>query len=112
MSRAIGRLDATVENLTRNWQEQDNKATQGRRLLYERFESLKDKVADIGARVDQLATDITGLKPSVRSFEDGQQRRAGARTLLGFMWGGILAGGGAIGWVVHEIFGGSVPPHH
>lgn len=111
MSRAIGRLDATVENLTRSWKEQDDKAVQGRRMLYERFESLKDRVSDIGSRVDKLADDLTGIKPSVRSFEDGQVRKRGVRALLGLVWTGIVAVAGTIGWAIHELFA-SVPPHH
>jgi phage shock protein A len=112
INRWIGGLQASVENLTRSWGEQDRKATEGRRELYRKFEELKNEVTRMTGRVDQLATDVAEIKPAVKKFEAAKNQNAGAQRMIKIIWGALVAGIAAVAYSITDIIHLFWPPRH
>lgn len=90
ISRLIGSLQSSVETLTRQWGEQDRKATEGRRELYRKFDEIKTEVTELAGRVGRMAEEITGMKPSVQTFEQQHQQGIGSKKTVALIWGVIV----------------------
>src|SRR4051812_43413979 len=100
MSRSIGGLESTVKTLVSTWQSQEAAASQGRRDLHQKVETMRDDVQKLGARVEVALKDIADIKPSVEAFENAKLQVRGAQTLGKFIWGGLAFAGGGIGWML------------
>lgn len=100
MSRSIGGLESTVKTLVSTWQAQEVNASQGRRDLHHKFDTLQVDVHNLGSQVAAALTDITEIKPSVKAFENAREQAKGAQKLGKFVWGALFGGGALIGWVI------------
>ena len=88
----LGALRQAVDNLTTTWREQDRQATEGRRELHRKFDTLKDEMRAISGKLEMLARDVLKLEPVVQRFEIARHRSAGARWVLGIVWGALATG--------------------
>jgi hypothetical protein len=109
MSLLVGGLKNAVETMTRLWQSQEVAATEGRRQLHLKFDSLKDEVRTLTGRVDQMGKDIALIEPSVKGFNDEKLRDEGAKrlgkTIIAIGGTAITAVAGAVGYGIHELIG-------
>lgn len=96
ISRLIGMLQASVETLTRQWGEQDRKATDGRRELYRKFDEIKTEVTELAGRVGRMAEEISDMKPSVDTFDQQHQQGIGSKKTLAIGWSILIGMIGAI----------------
>lgn len=90
ISRLIGSLQSSVETLTRQWGEQDRKATEGRRELYRKFEEIKSEVTQLAGRLTNMAEEIGRMRPSVQTFDKMRQQGIGSKKTLALMWVGFI----------------------
>jgi len=100
--RRIGGLQSSVETLTKTWGEQDRQATEGRRELYRKVDELKTEVTKMTGRVDQLAEDVSEIKPAVKNFEATKNRGQGERNIIRIVWSILVAGVGALAYVIND----------
>lgn len=116
MSRVIGGLQNAVENMTRIWQAQEISASEGRRLLHDKIEAVRDEVRDkletlrsdfsqLSAEVENVSNDLSEIKPAISEFKDQRQQQIGAKALGVRLWGVIVTGAGLAGYGVHEFVG-------
>jgi outer membrane murein-binding lipoprotein Lpp len=100
MSRSIGGLESTVKLMVSTWQQQEASASQGRRDLHSKFDTLAEKVSGLGSKVDTAVKDINEIKPSVQAFETAKEQARGAQKLGKWIWAVLTLSGGAIGWML------------
>lgn len=105
ISAEIGGLKMAVETMTRLWQSQENAASEGRRQVHIKIDTLKDEVRTLTSRVNQMSTDISDIKPDVEGFNAEKLRTEGAKRLGAKLVAALVATAGVIGWAVHEIIG-------
>lgn len=109
MSRAVGGLEATVKNLTDTWQRQDEEATEGRRRLHAKFDTLMTTVQGLSFRVDGLTTELAHIKPAVIVSDQERHQAIGSKKTIAMIWSGIIAfiGGTAaiIVELIHQLWG-------
>lgn len=96
ISRLIGSLQSSVETLTRQWGEQDRKATEGRRELYRKFDEIKGEVTELAGRVGQMAQKIADMQPLVETFDEMHQQGIGSKRTLGLLWAAVIGVVGAL----------------
>jgi hypothetical protein len=115
MSRTIGGLESTVKTLVSTWQSQEAGASQGRRDLHHKFDSLADRVAGIASKLDTAIKDIVDIKPAVAAFEDAKSQAIGAQKLGKGIWAALLfvgaGGGGGLVWAVANWITIGPKPH-
>jgi chromosome segregation ATPase len=116
INRTIGRLQASIENLTKTLGEQDREATEGRRELHRKIEELKNKVVRIATELQKLSEDFTKMEPSIVRFEQRRQRSIGERGVINvvikLVWGALIAGIGAVSYVISDFIHILWPPRH
>ena len=109
MSRVVGGLQNAVETMTTMWATQDAAATQGRRVLHDKLEAIREemmaKVSTLTYRVDSMGVQINLIEPSVKAFNDETLRQEGAKRLGKWVIGGMTTVAGMVGWGVHEFVG-------
>ena len=107
MSAEIGGLKASLELLTKIWQQQDSAAAAGRRALYEKFELVRQEsgiqIAGLGIRVDRLSDQVKLVEPSIQAFKDEKLRKEGAERLGVRLYTAMIAAAGLVGWGLHEF---------
>jgi phage shock protein A len=96
LERTIGRLEQAIKTLTATWAEQDRKATDGRRVLYDRMGELREGFAEMKAEMRGAVTDIAELKPVVKKLEARDNQAKGAAWAIRLVWGAIAGVAGAI----------------
>src|ERR1700678_3904897 len=116
VSRILGNLESAVreqsdalKDFKLTWREQDDKATEGRKRLYESFDELKDSTINrMGAveyQVSTLAADVQEMKPAIADLRlsDAQTKAyaSGAITATK-LWARIFYGiiGGAVASII------------
>lgn len=107
----VGGLKQAVETMTSMWQSQEAVASEGRRQVHLKIDKLKDEVANLSVRVNQMSTDIAIIKPDVEAFNDEKLRSEGAKRLGMRLWAAITAVAGGIGYGAHEVIARLFPPH-
>lgn len=119
LKEAAENTKRTLEHLMRMWETQEKNASEGRRMLHEKVDAMKDSVTALGTRVGSLETTITvDLKPAVEEFKNQRQQQKGAMKLGRVLWTGMLAAcgsmGAAIGYGLSHFFGQvpMPPPGH
>ena len=105
MNRSVGALQQVVTHMTDTWRSQEQVATEGRRLMHSKMDMLKEGVAGLTGRVDNMAGELSALKPAVQEFKDEKLRDEGAKRLGKYLWGGMLTAAGFGGWGIHELLG-------
>ncbi|MHC2578247.1 hypothetical protein ACVI1J_009664 [Bradyrhizobium diazoefficiens] len=105
-ARTIGGLQVTVNTLTQQWRDQDEKASQGRRALYEKIEGLVDDIRTLEGQVKAAISDIAFMKPIVDGVIEARQQVKGAvkagRWVHWLIFGS--GGGAALLWVASHFF--------
>lgn len=112
MSRALGKVEAIVSALTETWQRQDDEATEGRRLLHNKMDELKQQQAILTTKVQQQTEKLAEIEPAIKRFEAQRQRSEGARSMAKLLWGGLLAFATGLGYAAHELIVIFWPPKH
>lgn len=100
MSRIIGGLESSVKTMVSTWQSQEASASQGRRDLHTKFDTLADKVSGLSSKVDAMGKDLTEIKPSVDAFKNAKEQAIGAQKLGKWIWAALPFAGGGIGWMI------------
>jgi hypothetical protein len=108
-SRALGSLEASVENVTHTvanmtvaWAEQERNATEGRRELHDKIDDVRQVAFALASKVDGMAKEMIEISPAVREFRRQRERAIGARNLGRWVWGAMLTAAGGLGWVISE----------
>jgi len=117
LKEAAENTKRTLEHLMRMWETQEKNASEGRRVLHEKVDAMKDSVTALTTRVTSIETTMAGVKPAVQEFENQREQQKGAMKLGKLIWTGMLAAcgsmGAAIGWAgAHLLQSGSPPPGH
>lgn len=110
-SRLIGMLQSSVETLTRQWGEQDRKATEGRRELYRKFDEIKTEVTELAGRVGRMAEEISDMKPSVDTFDQLHQQGIGSKKTMAIGWTVLVGLIGAMSAGIVELIHLFWPKH-
>ncbi|MET4170947.1 hypothetical protein ABIB99_002029 [Bradyrhizobium sp. LA6.1] len=104
-AQAIGGLQATVNTLTQQWRDQDAKASEGRRVLYEKIGGLVDDIRTLEGQVKAAISDIAFMKPIVDGvIEARQQVRGAVKAGRWIYWVASGGGGAAVLWVASHFF--------
>lgn len=112
ISRSLGGLESTVDNLVQTWERQEATASAGRAALYAKFDTIQTQVGALHVKVEMALKGLAEISPSVKAFEVARERAKGAQTLGKFLWAAILSAGGLIGWAAaHWVKVGAPPPH-
>lgn len=103
----VGGLKATIEAFQSNWQEQDRRAADGRRFLFDRMESLGSNVQDLTHQVKAVVSDVAEMKPAVKDWVDSKNQAMGAKTAASILGKGVyLMVGGIValtGWAISHF---------
>jgi outer membrane murein-binding lipoprotein Lpp len=113
MSAAIGGLQAdvrslkdSIENLNKIWGQREEAATNGRRAVHEKVDTLSKEVTLLSAEVENVSKDLVEIKPAIDAFKTARDRQDGAQKLGKRIWVAFigLAGiaGGAIVEMLHQ----------
>lgn len=103
-ARAIGALQASVSTLTQQWRDQDEKASQGRRALYDKIEGLVDDIRTLEEQVKVAIADIAIMKPIVDGvIEARQQVRGAVKAGRWIHWVATGGGGAGVLWVASHF---------
>ena len=103
MNGRLGALEGEVKHFRQTWEHQDEKAGTRQARLYDKFEELIRGMAGLTFRVDQLAKELSELKPSVASLTGTHRENIGSKKMLAFVWTIILAGVSAVSWSAVEV---------
>lgn len=101
MSRAIGSLEASVIELNRKWDERERSASEGRRVLHAKFDSLKDEVTELTVKVGGVETSLAAIEPEMKTFQEARLQAIGAQKLGKWIWWVLMGIAGAAGGVIH-----------
>src|SRR5258707_14371999 len=98
MSLLVGKLTGelkgvkeSIDGLNRIWGEREHAATEGRRVLHEKFNTMQHDFQRIEATVENVSRDVNLIKPAVDSFKTERNRHEGAKRLSVKLWGAANA---------------------
>lgn len=100
MSRVIGSLEASVIELNRKWDERERSASEGRRVLHAKFDSLKDEVSEMATKVVGVETALASIEPEIKTFQEARLQAIGAQKLGKWIWWVLLGVAGAAGSMI------------
>lgn len=103
VSAEIGGLKAAVEMMTTTWQAQEKSATDGRRALHDKFESLSKDVIRLTAEVENVSKELAVIKPSIDAFKTARDRQDGAQRMGKMIWVAFVGIAGAVGGLIVEF---------
>jgi hypothetical protein len=116
LSRIVGAIEAKVDAFQANWQEQDRRAADGRKIIYEKVDSyardvqaLASSVAVLTASVGSVVRDVASIKPAVDDLVATKNRAEGVAWSAKIVWVGLGALVVFIGWVFNYFL--SIVPH-
>jgi hypothetical protein len=96
IGRMVAGLQATVNAFQENWRIQDQRAADGRKMLYDKVEGFGNKVMELSNRVDTVVSDVAEMKPAVTDWVASKHRAEGASWAVKVVW----IGGGAMFGVI------------
>lgn len=102
-------LKATVEAFQENWKEQDRRADEGRKILYEKMEGIGSKVEGLGHQVATVVREVTDMKPAVADWVATKNKAIGASGSARLMWSALGAIVVGIGWLLDHFL--SIVPY-
>lgn len=111
MSRALGKVEAVVNALTETWQRQDDEATEGRRVLHQKMDEVREQQAVLTTKVQQQTEKLAEIEPAIKRFEAQRQRQEGAASLFKVLWLGVVAFATGLGYAGHELLQYFFPRH-
>jgi HAMP domain-containing protein len=100
MAKSIGGLESTVTTMTRQWRDQDEKASLGRRDLHHKIDAMRDELQRLDARVTTAIDDIAEMKPTVQEVKDARQQAVGAGKASIWLWRLVMFMSGGAAWVI------------
>lgn len=105
MAQTIGGLVASVDTLTRQWRDQDEKASIGRRDLHQKIDRVVDDFRTLEGLVKAAISDIAEMKPIVDAVEIAKLKASGALTAGRWIyWLAFGSGGGAaVIWIASHF---------
>jgi uncharacterized protein YoxC len=84
MARTIGGLESTVKGMVQTWQSQEASASQGRRDLHQKVDSLRQEfhdhqtdLHDMGAQIAGALKDIAEMRPTIEQVRNAKEQAAG-----------------------------------
>ncbi|MDI3559556.1 DUF1515 family protein [Bradyrhizobium sp. Arg816] len=100
MAQTIGGLVASVDTLTRQWRDQDEKASLGRRDLHQKIDAFVGDLRRLEGLIEKAISDIAIMKPIVNGVSEARQQIAGAAKAGRWIyWVATGGGGAAVLWV-------------
>lgn len=96
MAKSIGGLESTVTTLTRQWRDQDEKASLGRRDLHQKIDALVADLRTLEGLVKAAISDIAIMKPIVDAVEDAKMQAVG-----------VVKAGRWVHWLIFGSGGGA-----
>jgi hypothetical protein len=99
----VAATGAKVETFQQNWREQDRRAMEGRKTLYERVEGYARNVQDLAHKVSIVAEDIKEMKPAVEDWKVSKNRAEGAFMSAKVFWLAIGAIIASAGWLFQHF---------
>ena len=113
LREAFGALKGAVETFQRNWEKQDERASDSRRYLYEKMATVERTVDGLSHKVEVVTKDIAEIKPAVTDWVAAKNRGEGVGSTLGFLWKALWSVFGAAlmaaAWLIEHFT--SVLPH-
>ena len=110
----VEHLTQTINNMASQWANQEKNASEGRRILHQKVDGLKEVATGLSQRVGKMEETLEGIKPAVKQFEDQRLEQKGAMKLGKLLWTGMLAAagtmGGAITWGLQHWMSFTKPP--
>jgi hypothetical protein len=107
IARIIGGLEARVEGFQTSWVEQDRRASEGRKFLFEKMDGVATEVQHLTHTVADVVSDVTEMKPAVRDWVETKQLALGAKTAAGALGKVVYMVGGALlfmaGWLIDHL---------
>jgi predicted nucleic acid-binding Zn-ribbon protein len=104
MAKSIGGLESTVSTMTRQWRDQEDKASLGRRDLHQKIDAMRDELQKLDTRVTTAIDDIAEMKPTVQEVKDARQQAVGAGKASVWLWRFVMFVSGGVAWVVANYF--------
>src|SRR6202021_3689080 len=93
LGRMVAGVAAKVDAFQSNWQEQDRRAAEGRKFLYDRIEGFATNVQALAHKLESIDKDVSEMKPAVQDWVASKNRAEGA-AWWGRFFGGWGGGGG------------------
>ncbi|MET4187630.1 ABC-type transporter Mla subunit MlaD [Bradyrhizobium sp. JR1.7] len=114
LKATVDHLNTTVRDLMTMWSTQEKNASEGRRILHEKVDALKDSAQELTNRVSSIETTLVDIKPAVEEFESQRDQQKGALKLGKIIYAALTAAAGAAGWGLAHFFGSAPlpPPGH
>lgn len=100
MAKSIGGLESTVSTMTRQWRDQEDKASLGRRDLHQKIDAMRDELQKLDTRVTTAIDDIAEMKPTVQEVKDARQQAVGAGKASVWLWRFAMFVSGGAAWVI------------
>lgn len=104
LDRAVGKIEAKLDAFQANWVEQDRRASDGRKFLYERVENFGRDVQAMGHQLTTVVNDVAEMKPAVKDWVDTKNQAMGAKSTASILakalyglCGGLLI---VVGWAI------------
>jgi len=105
----VSSLRDSIDNLNLVWGQREQSASEGRRILHDKLETVQNDVARMEASVENATREISIIKPAIESFKTARDRQDGAMRLGKRLWLAFIGiaglAGGAIAELVHFIRG-------
>lgn len=78
MAQQIGALTSSVTNLEQNWRNQDEKASSGRAVLYEKIDAMRTEFHAHSGKLQKVIEDVARMAPVIDKINMAEQRAIGA----------------------------------
>jgi hypothetical protein len=106
MASTIGGLSVAVDTLTRQWRDQDEKASIGRRDMHQKIDRVVDDFRTLEGLVKAAISDIADMKPIVDAVEVAKFKAVGALTAGRWIYWLVFGSGGgaAVLWIASHFF--------
>ena len=73
LNRLVGGLEAKIDGFKDTWVEQDRRAAEGRRFLFDRVDGLSRDVQGLTHQVTSVVRDVADMKPAVTDWQCRQR---------------------------------------
>jgi len=100
LDRIVAALGAKIDAFQAHWQKQDDRATEGRKFLYDKFDELGNDFQAVRYEVRDLSKDMNSIKPKVEILESIRLEAKGAVRVARFGWLIVGAIGASVPWIV------------
>jgi len=104
MAQTIGGLVSSVDTLTRQWRDQDEKASIGD--LHQKIDRVVHDFRTLEGLVKAAISDIADMKPIVDAVEEAKLKASGALTAGRWIYWLVFGSGGgmAVLWIASHFF--------